>query len=68
MKMAVFWVVAPCSWLKFTEGRQQAPLQPDYTAQQPRRQPLYAIFPTVIFTVETLRVPIKTVEFSNHKL
>jgi hypothetical protein len=34
MKIAVFWVVAPCSLHLRNVGK----LLPDYTAQQPRRQ------------------------------
>jgi hypothetical protein len=35
MKMAVFWVVAPCSKHLWNISK----LLPDYTTQQPRRQP-----------------------------
>jgi hypothetical protein len=39
MKTAVFWVVEPCSLVE-EYRRFRLILLPDYTAQQPRRQPL----------------------------
>jgi hypothetical protein len=41
MIMAVFWIVAPCSWVEVHRCFRGAvgKLLPDYTAQQPRRQP-----------------------------
>jgi hypothetical protein len=45
MKMVVFWVVAPCSQGDDNGGSKDlwnfGKLLPDYTALQPRRQPLH---------------------------
>jgi hypothetical protein len=54
MKMAVCWDTAPFSQIKFTDLAYVGKFLPDYTAQQPRRQP--SSFPALISMTDEVLV------------